>query len=261
MSSQSQNQDPVDEALTRPRVTVVEDYEAMSRRAADAVIEAVRVNPTGAITVPTGSTPTGMYRELVDRIGQGTVDFSQVQVFCLDDYLGQTPSDEASLTKLLIREFLEPGEIPEGNVHFIPTTADDPYAAAEAYEREIADAGGLDLAVVGLGPNGHIAFNEPGSGPDARTRVIDLTQESRDQNAAYYGEGAVIPERAITMGLGTILSARRIVMIVSGASKADIVRETLEGPMTSDVPGSWLRLAGDRLEVVLDKEAASALTQ
>jgi glucosamine-6-phosphate deaminase len=257
----SQNQNPVDEALAAPRITVVEDYDAVGRRAANVVAETVAAKPTAAITVPTGSTPTGMYEELVDRISKGTADFSHVQVFCLDDYLGQTPTDEASLTKLLIREFLEPGKIADENVHFIPTTADDPHAAAEAYEQEIANVGGLDLAVVGLGPNGHIAFNEPGSGPDARTRVIELTQESRDQNAAYYEDGAVIPDKAITMGLGTILGARRIVMIVSGASKAEIVRETLEGPMTSDVPGSWLRLAGDRLEVVLDKEAASALTR
>lgn len=247
------------EATTAPLVTVVADYDAMSARAADVVAETVRERPNAAITVPTGSTPGGMYKELVERITSGKLDFSQVKVFCLDDYLGQTPEDEASLTKLLIEEFLSPANIPDANVHYIPTMADDPHAAAEAYEQEIADAGGLELAVVGLGPNGHIAFNEPGSGPEARTRVIDLTQESRDQNAAYY-DGAEIPEQAITMGLGTILTARRIVMIVSGASKAGIVREALEGPMSSDVPGSWLRLAGDRLHVVLDKAAASELS-
>lgn len=249
-----------DAGIAPPHVTVVADYEAMSRRAADAVEEIVRARPTAAITVPTGSTPEGMYRSLAERITGGALDFSQVQIFCLDDYLGQTPEDEASLTKLLIRDFLEPAKIPDANVHYIPTTADNPQAAADAYENEIVEAGGLDLAVVGLGPNGHIAFNEPGSGPDSRTRVIELTKESRDQNAAYYN-GAEIPERAITMGLGTILSARRIVMIVSGEGKAGIVRETLEGPLTSEVPGSWLRLAGERLEVILDEAAASALTR
>jgi glucosamine-6-phosphate deaminase len=248
----------VNEAVSAPQVTVVEDYDAMSMRAADAVAETVRANPACAITVPTGSTPVGMYGELAKRIRGGELDFSNVQVFCLDDYLGQTPDDEASLTKRLIKDVLEPAGIPDSNVHFIPTTADDPVAAADAYEASIRDAGGLDIAVVGLGPNGHVAFNEPGSGPETRTRVIDLTPESRDQNAAYY-DGAKIPEQAITMGLGTILSARRIVMIVSGSEKAGIVRDMLQGEMTSDLPGSWLRLAGDRLEVVLDKAAASAL--
>lgn len=243
-----------------PAIVVVENYDAMSRRAADAVVETITAHPTAAITVPTGTTPSGMYLELVARIQDGTADFSQVQIFCLDDYVGKTPEDEASLTKLLKRDFLDPGQIPEANVHYMPTMAGDPDAAAARYEEEIADSGGLELAVVGLGPNGHVAFNEPGSGPDGRTRVIVLTEESRDQNAAYYG-GATIPKKAITMGIGTVLSARRIVMIVSGGSKAEIVREALEGPMTSDVPGSWLRLAGERLEVILEKEAASALNR
>jgi len=247
------------QTVTSPKVTIVEDYDAMSVRAAEIVAEVVRSKPTAAITVPTGSTPVGMYGELVRLITSGELDFSQVQIFCLDDYLGRTPDDEASLTKLLQREFLVPAGIPDDNVHYIPTMAEDPDAAAEAYEAAIRDAGGLDLAVVGLGPNGHVAFNEPGSGPDTRTRVIDLTDESREQNAEYY-DGAEIPEKAITMGLGTVLGARRIAMIVSGESKAGIVKETLEGEMTSDVPGSWLRLAGDKLEVILDKGAASEVT-
>jgi glucosamine-6-phosphate deaminase len=248
-----------DGAVSSPVVTIVEDYAAMSARAADAVVEIVRANPACAITVPTGSTPVGMYEELVRRIRAGEVDFSNVQIFCLDDYLGQTPSDEASLTKLLKREFLDPAGILDANVHYMPTTAEDPHAAADAYEEAIREAGGLALAVVGLGPNGHVAFNEPGSGPETRTRVIDLTDESREQNAEYY-DGADIPEKAMTMGLGTVLGAGRIVMIVSGEAKAGIVSEMLRGEMTSDLPGSWLRLAGDRLEVVLDKAAASALT-
>ena len=248
-----------DEALSRPTVTVVEDYDAMSVRAADIIAETIQANPSCAITVPTGSTPVGMYAELVRRIKAGELDVSNVTIFCLDDYLGRTPNDDASLTKLLKQEFLDPAGIPDEQVHYMPTMADDPDAAAEAYEQAIREAGGLALAVVGLGPNGHVAFNEPGSGPDTRTRVIDLTQESRDQNAAYY-DGAAIPDKAITMGLATVLEARRIVMIVSGESKADIVHEMLHGEMTSDLPGSWLRLAGDRLEVVLDREAAAALS-
>lgn len=248
-----------DEAMSAPKVTIVEDYDAMSMRAADIVTEVVHANPSCAITVPTGSTPVGMYAELVRRIRGGGLDFTNVKIFCLDDYLGRTPEDDASLTKLLKQELLDPAGIPDDNVYYIPTMADDPHAATEAYEQAIADEGGLDLAVVGLGPNGHVAFNEPGSGPDTRTRVIDLTEESQEHNAAYY-ENADIPDKAITMGLGTLIAARKIAMIVSGESKADIVHETLHGEMSSDVPASWLRLAGDRLEVVLDREAASALT-
>lgn len=242
----------------KPIVTVVDDYAAMSKLAADRVADVITAFPNAAITVPTGSTPAGMYEELVRRINSGELDVSQVQIFCLDDYLGQTPEDEASLTKLLIREFLEPANIPMENVHFIPTVTDDPHAAAEQYEASIAAAGGLKLAVIGLGPNGHVAFNEPGSGPDTRTRIVDLTRESRDQNAAYY-EGAEIPEHAITMGIGTILDAENIVMIVSGDAKAEIVGEMVNGPMTDDLPGSWIGEAGPRAELIVDQAAAANL--
>lgn len=241
-----------------PRITIVEDYDAMSAVAADRVAEVVTAYPHGAITVPTGSTPVGMYTELVRRIISGELDFSGVKIFCLDDYLGQTPDDEASLTKLLMREFLLPASIPMENVHFIPTSKDDPTANAARYEADIAAAGGLKLAVIGLGPNGHVAFNEPGSGPDTRTRVVELTRESRDQNAAYY-EGAEIPEQAISMGIGTILDAERVVMIVSGASKAEIVGEMVNGEMTDDLPGSWIGLKGEQAELIVDRSAAAAL--
>ncbi len=242
----------------KPRVTVVDDYAAMSRLAADRVAEVVTAYPHGAITVPTGSTPVGMYNELVRRITTGELDFAGVQVFCLDDYLGQTPDDEASLTKLLLREFLLPANIPMENVHFIPTVSDDPAAAAAQYEADISAAGGLKLAVIGLGPNGHVAFNEPGSGPSTRTRVVDLTRESRDQNAAYY-EGAEIPAQAISMGIGTILEAERVVMIVSGDSKAEIVAEMVNGSMTDDLPGSWIGLKGEQAELIVDAAAAARL--
>lgn len=242
----------------KPRITVVDTYDAMSKLAANRVAEVIRVSPNAAITVPTGSTPKGMYEELVRRITSGELDASGVQIFCLDDYLGQTPEDDASLTKLLLRDFLEPANIPLHNVHFIPTITDDPHSAAREYEAAIEAAGGLKLAVIGLGPNGHVAFNEPGSGPDTRTRIVDLTPESRDQNAAYY-EDAEIPEHAITMGIGTILDAENIVMIVSGGAKAEIVGEMVNGPMTDDLPGSWIGLAGPRAELIVDKDAAARI--
>lgn len=242
----------------KPRVTIVDDYDAMSMLAADRVADVIMAHPDAAITVPTGSTPAGMYKELVRRINAGALDASRVQIFCLDDYLGQTPEDEASLTKLLLQEFLVPANIPTENIHFIPTVSDDPHAAAIRYEEEVAAAGGLKLAVIGLGPNGHIAFNEPGSTADTRTRIVDLTRESRDQNAAYY-DGADIPEHAITMGIGTILSAENIVMIVSGAGKAGIVGEMVNGPMTADLPGSWMGLAGTNAELIVDQAAATEI--
>ncbi|MBA2277046.1 MAG: glucosamine-6-phosphate deaminase [Chloroflexia bacterium] len=242
-----------------PVLTVVESYEAMSRQAADRVAATVARTPAAAITVPTGETPLGMYRELVDRVERGEVDVSQTHVFCLDEYLDVSPEAEGSLTRWLTRAFIEPARISPDHVHTLPSEAPDAEQAAARYEAEIAALGGLELAVVGLGPNGHIAFNEPGSGPDSRTRVVELTPESRDQSADYWDGKQEIPAKAITIGLGTILTARQIVLIVAGESKADILRRALEEPMTSTVPASWLRLAAERLEVIANQAAASRL--
>lgn len=242
-------------------LSVVDSYEDMSRQAADVVQRTLEQRPEAAITVPTGQTPVGMYEELVRRAKDGSIDFSRAHIFLLDDYLGQSRADEASLTRWLFDVFLTPADIPESNIHFVPSTAADPEAEAAAYEAELSALGGLELAVVGLGPNGHVAFNEPGSTPDSRTRVIDLAEESRQQSAAYWEGDTEIPPQAITMGLGTILGARKIVLIVSGAGKAEVVRRSLEEEPTLDVPGSWLKTAGERLHVILDRDAASALTQ
>lgn len=246
--------------FNRSALTVVEDYEALSRLAADIVTDCVTAHPSAAITLPTGETPRGMYEDLVHRIRGGELDFSRVQFFCLDDYLGTSIGEEVSLTGWLDEVFFQPAGVPRQHIHLIPTDAPDPHAAAAQYDRDIGAAGGLELAIVGLGPNGHVGFNEPGSPPDSRTRVVTLTPETREQNAAYYEGQRTISPRAITMGLGTILEARQIVLIVSGGSKAEILKATLEDPITPAVPGSFLRTAGDRLRVIVDEAAASALT-
>jgi len=240
-------------------VQVATDYETLSALAADAVTATVEANPDAVLTLPTGETPHGMYDELVRRIEDGRLDFSGVQFFCLDEYLGTAIDDEASLTGWLRETFFEPAKVLEANTHFIPSTASAPHEAAKRYDQEIRDLGGFELAVVGIGRNGHVAFNEPGSAPDSRTRVIELTPASREQNAAYYEGRQVIPARAMTVGLGTILEARRIVLIASGESKAEILRQALEGPITSDVPASYLRTAGARLRVIADTAAVSRL--
>lgn len=242
-------------------VRVVESYEDLSREAADAIQRTVEESPEAAITLPTGQTPVGMYEELVRRVRESDLDLSQTHIFLLDEYLGQGREDEASLTRWLYEVFLTPAGIPAAHIHEIPSTAADPEGAAAEFEIELADLGGLELAVVGLGPNGHVAFNEPGSPPDSRTRVLDLTPESREQSSAYWESDTPVPAQAITMGLGTILSAKRIVMIVSGASKAEMLRRSLEEEPMLDVPASWLQRVGERLEVIADRDAASALTE
>ena len=248
------------EAGSELHMHVVADYAEVSRMAADVITRVVQENPEAAITLPTGETPRGMYQELVRRIQDGVLDFSRVQFFCLDEYWGKGVDDETSLTAWLDDVFLRPAGLDSDHVHFVPSLALDPVEGAAAYEQEIERHGGLRLAVVGLGPNGHIGFNEPGSPVDSRTRVLELTKQSRNQNAAYYDGESSIPDKAMTMGIATILDADLIVLIVSGASKADILKATLEGPITAHVPGSFLRTVGERLIAIVDQEAASKLS-
>jgi len=225
------------------------------------VTEAVVTKPDLVLAVPTGTTPLGMFGELVARVGAGELDLSGVHLFCLDEYVGVEPDDPNSLTGWLKRSFVDPAGIPWERVHAVDATSPDPDRAAAAYDAQIVAAGGLDLAVLGLGPNGHIAYNEPGSAADSRTRVVDLTPESIAQASAYWTPGVETPSRAITVGVGTLLESRRLVLIVSGSAKADMLRRALEAPPDASVPASWLRLAGDRLRVVADADAASALSR
>lgn len=241
------------------RLRIVPDAAAMSAAAADIVEEELARKPDLVFAVPTGNTPLGMFDELARRVGDGTIDFSRAELFCLDEHLGVSASDPNSLTNWLYKSLIDRIGIPDAQVHALPATTGDPAGAAAVYEQELARSGGLDLAVLGMGPNGHVAYNEPGSAPDSRTRVIDLAPDSIAQASAYWHDTLPVSRQAITMGVGTLLEAKRIALIVSGAAKAEMVRRALEEPMSGDVPTSWLRLAGPRLEVILDEAAAGRL--
>lgn len=242
-------------ANVEPTLIIVPDHEAMSEMAADIVVATLNANPNAAISLPTGSTPVGMFESLIRRSQAGEVDLTRFQLFCLDEYLGVSPDNPNTLTSWLFRTFIVPAGIPADHVHTLPVLAEHTASAAASYEDDIASAGGLQLAVLGIGGNGHIAYNEPGSPADSRTRVLDLTQESIDQAAGYFG-GASVPRQAMSVGVGTLLEAERIVLIVSGAGKQEILRATLHGPMTADVPASWLRLQPEKVTVIADEAAA-----
>ena len=242
-----------------PTRTIVADAEEMGRVAADRVTQQVRERPHAVLALPTGSTPLPMFRELLLRTDRGELDLSRITLVCLDEYLGVGPDDPNSLTGWLYDAFITPAGLRPDQLLIVPAMSAEPEAAAAAYEAAVAERGGLDLAVLGLGPNGHIAYNEPGSTADSRTRVLRLSPESVAQASAYWSDTQPIPSLAMTMGVGTLLEARRIVLIVTGESKAEKLRQTLEEPMSADVPASWLRLVADRVEVIADRAAASAL--
>lgn len=235
---------------------VLPSADDVAREAAGVVAGVVAAKPNAVLALPTGTTPLGMFKDLVRRIRSGEADFSRATFFCLDEYLGVSREDPNSLTGWLFREFFDPAGIEPGQVETVPSEPADPIAAAAAYEARLAAAGGLDLVVLGIGENGHIAFNEPGSTRDSRTRLLDLTPESQAQAAAYWAGSFPAPTQAMTIGVATILDARQILLIATGAAKSPVLERALRGPITDDVPASHLRSAPEKVTVLIDKAAS-----
>ncbi len=236
------------------RVIVTNDYASLSRVAADLVVDVVNAKPDAALLVATGNTPMGMYRELGERRQRGELDASRLRVFQLDEYLGLGPDDHRSLYGWTVRSLVEPLGVPVEDMVRLRGDASDPAAACLAYEEAVNTAGGIDLAILGLGPNGHLGFNEPPVAPVSVTRIVELSEESIESNGRYWGARDQVPRRAVTAGMSVILAARRTLLVVSGAHKRDILRRTIDGPVTADVPASYLRLSSD-VTVIADTAA------
>lgn len=233
---------------------IVDDYEALARAGADWMAAAIATQPDAAIVVATGDTPMGVYRELAARRARGLIETARLRVFQLDAYLGLAPDDRRSLYGWMYRSFIEPLGIPEANVVRLPGDAPDPEAVCAAYDAAVRHTGGFDLSILGLGPNGHLGFNEPPSPPDAPTRIVDLTPESIVSNARYWGGADQVPRRALTCGMNLLLAARRTLLVVSGAHKRDILHRAVRGPVTPEVPASYLQTA-PRVTVLADRAA------
>ena len=211
-----------------------------------------------SLALPTGNTPRPVYAELVRLHAAGEVSFARATVFNLDEYVGLPLGHPASFRRFLSEALLEHVDLPPERAHAPSATETDLDAAAAAYERAIADAGGIDLALLGIGRNGHIAFNEPGAAFDSRTRVVTLSEATRGANASAFG-AAPVPRQAITVGIATLLEARRCVLLATGAAKAEAVEQAFEGSVSEQVPASALR-RHPNLTAVLDRAAASRLT-
>ncbi len=239
------------------RLIVAEDYEGMSRKAAELIAATIAARPDAAVVLATGDTPMDAYRELAEYRDRGLYT-SRLRVFQLDEYLGLGPEDPRSLYRWMRESVLDPLGIPEVHTVRLPGENPDHQTVCRAYDEAVRSAGGLDLAVLGLGPNGHLGFNEPPSGPESTTLVVDLIEESVESNARYWGGRDRVPRGALTAGMNVLLSARRTVLVVSGAHKRGILRRTLEGPATSEVPASYLRSAPD-VTILADRDAAGTV--
>lgn len=240
------------------RVIIEADAAGVARRAAEIVAQMLQRKPRCVLGLATGSTPQGTYGELIRRHRESGLDFSQVVTFNLDEYVGLGPDHPQSYRYFMRQSLFDDINVKPENTHVPDGLATDFEDYCEKYEQQIRDVGGIDLQILGIGSDGHIAFNEPGSSLGSRTRLKTLTSETVRDNARFFGSAQRVPRLAITVGVGTILESRRCLMLAIGSSKAAAIRDAVEGPVTAQVTASSLQLHREVI-VVLDEAAASGL--
>ena len=240
------------------KIYVSDDYKGMSRKAANIVSAQVILNPSCVLGLATGSTPIGMYKQLIDWYNKGDLDFSQVKSVNLDEYVGLAPTHDQSYRYFMQHNLFDHVNIDPANTNVPNGLASDPEAECQRYNQVIRSMGGIDVQVLGMGHNGHIGFNEPGQAFELETHVVDLTERTIEANARFFASKDEVPKRAITMGIKSIMQARQILVVVSGEDKADIVQKAFFGPVVPEVPASILQMHPD---VVLcgDKAALSKI--
>ena len=240
------------------RVIVESDADHVSRTSAQFLAAVVRRKPTCVLGLATGGTPLGMYRELIRMHREEGLDFSRVVTFNLDEYVGLSGTHPQSYRHFMQHNLFEHINIDQRNTHVPDGRALDFESSCELYEKRIHDEGGIDLQVLGIGGDGHIAFNEPGSSLGSRTRLKTLTAETVRDNARFFGSEQEVPRLAITMGVGTILESRQCLLLAVGETKAKAIRDTIEGPITAQVTASALQMHREVIAVI-DEEAARLL--
>ncbi len=217
-------------------------------------------NPRVVLGLPTGRTPVPLYRELVALHRRGRLSLAHATTFNLDEFVGIAADDPRSYHAFMREHLFAHVDLPRARTHVLDGTAADLDAECERFERAIGRAGGIDLQILGLGANGHIGFNEPARGLVARTHRTRLRPATRRANASLFGHARAVPREALSMGMATILQARRIVLLATGAAKARCVQRMVEGPVTTEVPASFLQLHPNA-EVWLDRAAAARLSR
>ena len=240
------------------KLLIEESYEDMSRRAADVIAEVVVEKPNCVLGLATGSTPIGLYADLVSDCKEGKISFKDVSTYNLDEYRGLAGDHDQSY-----RYFMNTNLFNHVNINkertFVPNGLEpDSEKACAAYNEIIRSVGGIDLQLLGLGNNGHIGFNEPGAAFEKETHCVDLTESTIQANKRFFEKVEDVPTQAYTMGIKNIMQARKVLLIVSGEGKAEILDKVLYGPVTPQVPASILQLHND-LTVVADEAAMSVI--
>jgi glucosamine-6-phosphate deaminase len=227
------------------KLRATSDEQSLAAVGADIVCDVVRAVPNAVVTFATGQSAMPVYRELAERVDRGEIDFSEVRVFELDGYLGIPLDDRRSLFAWLMRDVVVPLRIPERAVTRLRGEASDTEAACRDYDRALDRAGGYDLAVLGLGPNGHVAFNEPPADPESDAHVLDVTEESVESAVRYWGSREEVPRRAITTGLRRLIAARRVLLLARGEAKRGALERALREEADPMTPASFLNRSAD----------------
>ena len=242
------------------RIYECADAAAMSRRAANIISAQVIIKPNCVLGLATGSTPIGTYQQLVERCKNGDLSFAEVTTVNLDEYLGLAPTHEQSYRYFMNHNLFDHVDIKMENTHVLNGMAADPDAECAAYNELIRSLGGIDLQLLGMGHNGHIAFNEPGDNFGLETHVVSLSERTIDANKRFFASRDEVPRKALSMGIKNIMSARKILVVVSGEEKAEAVYKSVTGPVTNEVPASVLQLHPD-VTLVGDSAALSKLKE
>ena len=240
------------------KIYETKDYQEMSRQAANILSAQVILKPDCVLGLATGSTPIGTYDQLVDWYNKGDVDFSQVRTVNLDEYRGLTRDNDQSYYYFMHKHLFDRVNIKLENTNVPDGTQEDAEKECARYEALIESMGGVDIQLLGLGHNGHIGFNEPGEAFEKETHCVDLTESTIEANKRFFASADDVPKQAYTMGIKTIMQAKKILLIAGGEEKAEALKNSLYGPITPSVPASILQLHND-VTVIADEAALSLI--
>jgi len=246
--------------MTILKIIEVKDYDEMSKRAAEYIIDKIKSTPQLNLGLATGGTPKGVYQNLIEDYYQHHTSYSQIKSFNLDEYIGLNKDDPNSYFHYMNEHLFKHIDISLDNTHIPSGTNENTQAECEEYEQKIINAGGIDLQILGIGANGHIGFNEPGTSFQSKTHVVDLAPSTRKANARFFNSLEEVPTHAITMGIQTIFKSREILLLASGKAKQQAMVQLLSGEVTESFPASILNHHQNTV-VIADEEALLAVKE
>ncbi len=235
-----------------------DNYNKMSEKAALIIASQIILNPNSVLGLATGSTPIGMYERLIDMYKKGTIDFSGVITFNLDEYYRLPKENKDSYYYYMMQTFFNHVNIPKENIYILDGMADDIEKECKEYEEKIEKAGGIDIQILGIGTNGHIGFNEPAKNLNIKTGLINLTENTIRDNSRFFKNKEDMPKKAISMGIASIMKAKKVVLLASGENKAQAIRNMTNGYINTDHPASILQ-THQNFTLIIDKDAAKLI--